>query len=53
LRNDVRVDALEREAKVFPASLRVHVVVVGKLHGCETCKFIGTDCLVTQRSHEP
>jgi hypothetical protein len=32
----------------LPAGSAVHVVVTGKLHGCDSCKFIGTDCLVVQ-----
>jgi hypothetical protein len=31
----------------LPSGSVVHVVVVGKLEGCDTCKFIGTDCLFT------
>jgi hypothetical protein len=30
----------------LPSGGVVHVVVVGSLDGCDSCKFIGTDCLV-------
>jgi hypothetical protein len=30
----------------LPSGSTVTIVITGKLHDCETCKFIGTDCIV-------
>lgn len=32
----------------LPAGSVVHVMVTGKLNGCDACKFLGADCLVVQ-----